>query len=251
MHPSDFFEDAPAVKGGQCFVVMPFARKFDEVYTAIKSALEVEELGIICHRADKVVRGGEVMKDVLHDLAEAELVIVDLTGKNANVFYELGIAHTVRCAESVLLITQTMKHVPFDVQHYRCIKYTLGDDGLMELRNKLAQMVKTEILPTRFVFRLAAGQVGDSYDKIPGEDRRFLYSFKICDVMLARDSAQFRLDVYQHQGNLPAERVYSEFHGLQREERMPVPRTLYALKLDAASPDEAAFCICRPNPSAA
>jgi hypothetical protein len=123
MHPSDFFEHALTVKGGQCFVVMPFARKFDEVYTAIKSALEVPELDFICHRADKVVRGGEVMTDVLHDLAEAELVIVDLTGKNANVFYELGIAHTVRCAESVLLITQSMKHVPFDVQHYRCIEF--------------------------------------------------------------------------------------------------------------------------------
>ena len=85
------------------------------------------------------------MMDVVRNLAEAELVIVDLSGKNANVFYELGIAHTVRCAESVLLITPTMKDVPFDVQSYRCIEYTLGPDGLRQLQDKLVQFVRTEI----------------------------------------------------------------------------------------------------------
>jgi len=41
------------------------------------------------------------------------------------VFYELGIAHTVKASESVLLITQTMKDVPFDLQPYHCIQYAL------------------------------------------------------------------------------------------------------------------------------
>lgn len=250
MHPMDFFENAPAVKGGHCFVVMPFAIELDEVYSAIKAALQVEGLDVISHRADEVVGGGPVMMDVVRNLAEAELVIVDLTRRNANVFYELGIAHTVRCAESVLLITQTMKDVPFDVQSYRCIEYTLRPDGLSRLQDKLVQFVKAEILPTRFVFRLAKGQTGES-EKVLGEDRS-LYSFAVCDVMLARDSAQIRLDVFRHRVNAPAERVYSEPQpGLAPGESVPIPRIPYALKLDDASPEEAVFCVCRPEPPVA
>jgi hypothetical protein len=250
MHPMDFFENAPAVKGGHCFVVMPFAGELDKVYSAIQAALQVEGLDVIAHRADEVVGGGPVMMDVVRNLAVAELVIVDLTGKNANVFYELGIAHTVRCAESVLLITQTMKDVPFDVQSYRCIEYALGADGLSQLQDKLVQFVKTEILPTRFLFRLAEGQSCAS-EKVLGEDRS-LYSFAICDVMLARDSAQFRLDVFRHHLSSPAERVYSQQQpGLHPGERVPIPRIPYALTLDDASPENAVFCVCRPEPPAA
>jgi hypothetical protein len=250
MHPKDFFEKPPAVKGGHCFVVMPFASEFDKVYSAIKAALQVEGLDVIPHRADEVVGGGPVMMDVVRNLAEAELVIVDLTGKNANVFYELGIAHTVRCAESVLLITQTMKDVPFDVQSYRCIEYKLGPDGLSQLQGKLVQFVKEEILPTRFAFKLAKGQTFES-ENVLGEDRS-LYSFTICDVMLARDAATFRLDVFRQHLNPPAERVYSQQQpGLSRTETVPIPRTPYALKLDEVSPAEANFCVCRPEPPAA
>jgi hypothetical protein len=248
MHPMDFFESAPAVKAGHCFVVMPFARELDTVYSAIKTALRVEGLDIIPHRADEVVGAGPVMMDVVRNLAEAELVIVDLSGKNANVFYELGIAHTVRCAESVLLITQTMKDVPFDVQSYRCIEYTLGPDGLRQLQDKLVQFVRTEILPTRFLFTLAEGQTGES-ERVLGEDRS-LYSFAIGDVMLARDAAQFRLDVFRHHLNLPAEPVYSQKQaGLRPGESVPIPRIPYALKFDGPRSDKAVFCVCRPEPS--
>ena len=44
MHPMDFFENAPQVKGGHCFVVMPFASELDTVYSAIKAALQGTEL---------------------------------------------------------------------------------------------------------------------------------------------------------------------------------------------------------------
>src|SRR4030095_15107755 len=107
MHPKDFFENPPLVSAGHCFVVIPFADEFEVVFSAIESALRSEALGFDCRRAKEVVGGGHVMTDVLQDMAVAEVVIADLTGKNANVFYELGIAHTVKNAGSVLLLTQT------------------------------------------------------------------------------------------------------------------------------------------------
>lgn len=251
MYPMDFFENAPAVKGGHCFVVMPFASELNDVFSAIKAALQVEKLDVIPHRADEIVGGGSVMVDVLRNLAEAELVIVDLSGNNANVFYELGIAHTVRCAQSVLLITQNIKDVPFDVKSYRCIEYTLSPNGLSQLQDKLVRFVKEEVLPTRFVFKLGEGDTSKSA-KITGEDR-FQYSFEICEVSLARDSVQFLLNVFRHPFNRPAERVYSKPQlGLKAEGIVPIPRTPWALKFHGVEQEtsKAAFCVCNPNPEA-
>jgi hypothetical protein len=209
MHPSDYFKHKYDVRGGYCFFVMPFAKEFNDVYSTIRSALQQEELAVECHRADEIVGGGEVMADVLRNLAEAELIIVDLTGDNPNVFYELGIAHTLRCKEAVVLIRQTTadvsleRKIPFDVQHYRRIPYQPGPDGLLELGNKLAEMVRNDILPTRFTFDLGEGESSQPVE-ISGEDGRSSYSFQICDVHLTRDrAARFRLDVHQHESEAP------------------------------------------------
>ena len=249
MYPMDFFENAPAVKGGHCFVAMPFASELNEVFSAIKAALQVENLDVIPHRADEIVGGGPVMDDVLRNLAEAELVIVDVSGNNPNVFYELGIAHTVRCAQSVLLITQTIKDVPFDVKSYRCIEYTLNQSGLTQLQDKLVRFLKEEILPTRFVFKLGEGETGKS-DKVTGNDR-FQYSFEICEVSLARDSVQFLLNVFLHRSDLPPERVESEtILGLKPEGTVPIPRIPWALKFHGVEvkTSQAMFCVCKPDP---
>jgi hypothetical protein len=247
MHPSDFFENTPTAKGGRCFVAMPFSVGFEkEVYGAISSALK--EFDITCYRADEVIRGGEVMTDVLSGLAEAELVIVDVTGSNPNVFYELGIAHTIRCAESVWIITQDMRHVPFDVNHYHCIAYALGDDGLSELTRKLGQMVKKEILPSRLMYRWTENKEGTTSDRLLGEDRK-LYSFSICEVLPGLNTAQFRLVVFRHYPGLAPEQIYSEVQeALQLGESVPIPKVPWAIKLEEASPNEAVFCVCRPDP---
>jgi hypothetical protein len=75
-----------------------------------------------------------------------------------------------------------------------------------------------------------------------------LYSSAISDAMLARDSAQLRLDVFRHHSNIPAERVYIQQQpGLKPGESVPIPRIPYALKMDDTSPEKAVLCICRPE----
>jgi hypothetical protein len=246
VHPKSFFEDAPPVQGGRCFVVMPFDEAFDPVYEALGAELQSKELAVTCRRADRAAGGGVVMEDVLRELARAEIVIADLTGRNANVFYELGIAHATRPAESVLLITQSPADVPFDVQPYRYIEYAPDADGLRRLRAEVARVVRERFLPTRFVFRLAAGE-SDRSEPILGTDRS-LYSFAICDLVPARGSAQFRLEVYRHQPGKPARRVYNRMQpAMMLGEMLPVPETPYALRLHEAGGDRAEFCVCDPH----
>jgi hypothetical protein len=188
---------------------------------------------VTCHRADETAGGGLVMPDVLRELARAEIVIADLTGRNANIFYELGIAHATRPAESVLLITQCLTDVPFDVQPYRCIEYTPDADGLRKLRADVARTVKEEFLPTGFVYRLAAGEEGRSKPIISTD--RNLHSFMIRDLVPARGSAQVRLDVYRHPPGKRERRVYNKAQStMVLEEVLPIPETPYVLRLHEA-----------------
>jgi hypothetical protein len=178
-------------------------------------------------------------------------VIADLTGNNANVFYELGVAHTVRCAESVLLTTQSMEAVPFDVRHNRCNEYTSDPGGLRQLQAKIVEFMKTQVLPTRFLFRLAPGQRYES-EKVLGKDLS-LYSFSNSNVILARNAAQFLLKVFRHSYNRPPEPVDPDPQpvALQVGERISMPMIPYGLKLDEANPARAVCCVCRPESRAA
>jgi hypothetical protein len=53
------------------------------------------------------------------------VIVADLTGKSANVFYETGIAHSLRDPQSVILISQSMDDVPFDLRHLPVVLYRL------------------------------------------------------------------------------------------------------------------------------
>src|SRR5882762_138917 len=248
MHPKTFFKHQHFVNAGHCFVIMPFADEFEAVYSAIKAALRIDELRFACHRADEVAGGGLVMTDVLRYLAMAEIVIADLTTKNANVFYELGIAHTVKDDGSVLLITQNIEDVPFDVRSNRCIPYAPGPDGLRSLQDELIQAVKP-VITRRRVFTVAKGDTYESEAIFSGEDD-VLYSFAICNLMLGIDLANYQLKVFRHALNLPAETVYNGPCSNLLGQRKPIPEipgTPWAVKLDVANTDEAVFCVCKPN----
>ena len=144
MYPKDFFEQQKiSVKNGQCFVLMPFAPNFTEVYEVIKTAIEGPELGFSCDRADQLFGGGHIISDILRCLAASEIVIADLTTKNANVFYELGIAHTVKDMQKVLILSQDINDVPFDLRHLRYIRYLPNQEGLSVLSRAVESRLQT------------------------------------------------------------------------------------------------------------
>src|SRR5687768_9663237 len=79
----------------RAFVLMPFAAEFDAAYRMfIKDALE--QAGFTTERADDLLNQRNIMHDIISSIANAGLIIADLTGSNPNVFYELGIAQCFR-----------------------------------------------------------------------------------------------------------------------------------------------------------
>ncbi|MGN8244933.1 hypothetical protein ACTHAM_002044 [Cellulomonas soli] len=120
-------------------VMMPFSPQFDVVYETIEMA--VNDAGLVCARADNIWEHDHVMGDVLSLLWRSRIVIADLTGKNANVFYEAGLAHAL--PRPTVLVTQNADDVPFDLQSIRYLKYGLGTTARSEFRQKLSERLKT------------------------------------------------------------------------------------------------------------
>ena len=63
------------------------------------------------------------------------------SGKNPNVFYEIGIAHTL--GKNVIPITQNIDDVPFDLRHHRVLTYLKNNEGLQELKNILKKKIES------------------------------------------------------------------------------------------------------------
>jgi len=120
-------------------VMMPFGAAFDPVWNALKAS--AAEGGWTCQRADDIWQDSVVINDVVGLIACSKVVICDLTGRNANVFYETGIAHTL--GREVILITQSEHDVPFDLTHHRYVKYLANSEGLAKLTATLVPRVHT------------------------------------------------------------------------------------------------------------
>ena len=129
------------------FVLSPFEDPFNEIYEDhIKPSIGSIG-GFRCSRADDIYDNRPIIEDVWMCINRARIVISELTGRNANVFYETGIAHTV--GKEVVLITQSMDDVPFDLRHLRCIVYEYTPRGIRNLESNLKSTV-LNILARRY-----------------------------------------------------------------------------------------------------
>lgn len=122
-------------------VMMPFSSDLDIVYEAIEAS--VADAGLHCVRADDIWENDHVMEDVLALLWRSQIVVADLTGRNANVFYEVGLAHAL--PRKTVLLTQKRDDIPFDLQSIRYLRYGLGTEQRADLRGQLRSRLATMI----------------------------------------------------------------------------------------------------------
>jgi hypothetical protein len=120
----------------RCFVLMPFSPEFDALYeNAIRPAVHGTRL-LRCLRADEIYGPRPIMADIWASINDAFVLIADVTGRNPNVLYELGLAHAVH--KPVVLMTQAISDVPFDLRAIRCIVYSNDRAGRAQLSDQLA-----------------------------------------------------------------------------------------------------------------
>lgn len=116
-------------------VMMPFNAAFDRTFETIKQACNDHSLR--CQRADDIWDEPEIIQDVFSLIYRSRLVVCDFTGRNPNVFYEAGIAHTL--GKTVIPIAQSRDDVPFDLSHLRFVKYLPNNEGRRKLRDDLGK----------------------------------------------------------------------------------------------------------------
>jgi hypothetical protein len=120
-----------------CFLIMPFAG-FEEVYRVLKET--VEKHGFRCERADTSFITKPIIDDIMMFISKADLIIVDLSGKNPNVFYEAGVATALK--KKVIHIAQSTDDLTFDVKHLRTFIYEFDFGGDRRLVENLDKAIK-------------------------------------------------------------------------------------------------------------
>jgi hypothetical protein len=140
-----------------CFVIMPFGPPFDRYYKNI-FVPAIEDAGLQPIRADSIFMPSAIMPDIWRFLSEAKILIADLTGRNPNVFYELGLAHALQ--KPVILVANNLDDVPFDLRGLRVLAYDKeNEDWGAELRRMIAASLKETLsdparaTPSTFVER--------------------------------------------------------------------------------------------------
>lgn len=132
IYPKQLRKQTIPVEKNRCFFLMPFSQEFDVIYGTIKQALN--DFDFICNRADEIMGSTPIIAKILNEITKSQYIIVDLTNSNPNVFYELGIAHTIKEARNVLLLKQKNYKVPFDISH---LTYTEYDPKNLKLLTSL------------------------------------------------------------------------------------------------------------------
>jgi len=140
------------------FMVMPFQEKLKPVY---KDHIQTvaDKLNLSIARGDDFFTSSSIISDIWNAINSCKLIIADCTDRNPNVFYEIGIAHTI--GKPVIFISQNKEDIPFDVQHIRYIIYNYTPKGMTEFEDTLSKTLRREISKIR---------IDDYVKKSPEED---------------------------------------------------------------------------------
>jgi nucleoside 2-deoxyribosyltransferase len=128
---------------------MPFAACFDAIWQSIIREAVLEQ-GDECVRADDASAPGYIITEMLDHIRRADYLICDLTGRNPNVYYELGFAHAL--GKPAILLTQCLIDVTFDVRYQRVLEYEDTVAGAVRLREGLR----------RYLVAMKADRLGSS-----------------------------------------------------------------------------------------
>lgn len=122
------------------FMIMPFRDQFTSVYEKVIMPT-CRELNLTIKRGDDFSSTtGSIIQEVWSAIYNCRIVIAEVSEMNANVYYELGIAHTL--GKPTVLITQTEpEELPFDIRHLRFIHYANTIEGGEKLATELKHSV--------------------------------------------------------------------------------------------------------------
>jgi hypothetical protein len=143
----------------RCFIMMPFSAEWSAaVNRLIRDACN--SCGVQPMRGDDIFSPTDILDDIWQQIIVADFVIADLTDRNSNVFYELGMAHAV--GKPVILLSQRESDVPIDLKTRRWLPYNPEQGEALDtaLRESITQVLEMyELRPA--VAEEGAANIGD------------------------------------------------------------------------------------------
>ena len=125
----------------KAFVIMPFGSDFNYVYKlGIKAT--AKECDVDAKRLDDDFFDTNMVEEIYKKINDADFIIADMTGRNPNVFYEVGYADAKN--KLILLLTQNVNDIPFDFKQRLHIEYPDVSSLKEKLKNKI-EWAKNEI----------------------------------------------------------------------------------------------------------
>lgn len=125
------------------FIAMPF--KYDEYNLIYNSYIKpiLTKMNFEPVRVDEKTTSGDVMECVWKEINESAFVIADVSTANANVLYEIGIAHTL--GKEVIILTDCTEEVPFDIRKNRYLNYKTDSEGSIQVMKRTLENVIADI----------------------------------------------------------------------------------------------------------
>ncbi len=120
---------------------MPFGNPFDQYYADILKPA-ITEINFQILRADEIYSNRPIIDDIIERIIISDIIVADVSGKNPNVNYELGLAHALR--KQAIIISQQLGDIPFDYRHIRTIIYDVSKlNWNATLKRDLQETIKT------------------------------------------------------------------------------------------------------------
>lgn len=133
-----------------CFVMSPFGGYNDAYYRDL-FAPAIRAAGLEPRRADDIYGPSAIVADIWREIRGCAVGLADLTGRNANVLYELGLAHAI--TKPVVIIVRSLDDVPFDLRQLRVVIYDVErPDWVPLLQHEITQAIREVVLkPARYL----------------------------------------------------------------------------------------------------
>ena len=125
-----------------CFMLMPFQNNDAEDIYRLCTKPTISKLGLDIRRSDELFTTNPILEDILESINEASIVIADVSGLNPNVLYELGVSHTIKKEQTIVITNENYDKLPFDIKLFRIIKYKNTIPGGVKYKKELEETVK-------------------------------------------------------------------------------------------------------------
>ena len=102
--------------------MLPFRPELSYFYRLLKAHIEQRFSDVQVVRGDDRVITGSVLDKIADYIRKADVLIADCSGRNPNVFYELGLAHALE-QQVVLITSDPIEQAPADIRAFDFVSY--------------------------------------------------------------------------------------------------------------------------------